>query len=336
MNARVELSIVIVSWRSLDYLRACLASIRSMTKGLTYEIIVVDNASGDDCERAIREEYPEVVFIASEQNLGFAKANNLGFRHSSGEALLCLNPDTIVFDNVFARMIASLRSNASAGAAGARLLNSDGSLQTSCVQAYPTILNQLLDSGLLRRLFPNWPIWGMRALFQSGKHSCAVDAVSGACVMVKRSVFQEVGGFTESYLMYVEDLDLCYKITHAGHSVLYLPDCEVVHYGGRSSAQQSRYFVSLQQREALAQFFRLRKSRWYSWCYRSMSGIAASIRMALVILSIPLGPIVLRGSNRRQLLGKWFAVFRWAVGLSPEPHILDTGIAAGNSPESVA
>jgi GT2 family glycosyltransferase len=336
MNARVDLSIVIVNWRALDYLRACLASICSTTRGLTYEIIVVDNASGDDCERTMREEYPEVVVIASEHNLGFAKANNLGFRHSSGEALLCLNPDTIVFDNVLARMVESLRSNASAGAAGARLLNSDGSLQTSCVQAYPTIWNQLFDSGLLRRLFPYWSIWGMKALFQGGEQSCAVDAVSGACVMVKRNVFREVGGFTESYLMYVEDLDLCYKITRAGHNVLYLPDCEVVHYGGRSSAQQSLYFVNLQQREALAQFFRLRRSRWYSCCYRAMTGTAASIRMALVILSIPLGPLVLRGSNRIQLLGKWFAVFRWAVGLSPEANIPDPGIAAGNSPESVA
>jgi GT2 family glycosyltransferase len=336
MSARIDLSIVIVTWRSLDYLGACLASIYSTTKDLTHEIIVVDNASGDDCERVIHAEFPEVLFIASQHNLGFAKANNLGFRHSSGETLLFLNPDTVVRDNVFARMVAHLRTNASAGAAGARLLNSDGTLQTSCVQAYPTIVNQVLDSGLLRRLLPNWSIWGMKALFESGKQPCKVDAVSGACIMVKRDVFREVGGFTESYLMYVEDLDLCYKIALAGYRVLYLPDCEVVHHGGRSSTQQSIYFVNLQQRDALAQFFRSTKSRRYSCCYRAVTGAAASMRMMLVILSIPLGPLILRGATRRQLLGKWFAVFRWAVGVSPESSTSDVGISAGKSPESAS
>lgn len=336
MNARVDLSIIIVTWKSLDYLRACLASIYSTTKDIIYEIIVVDNASGDECARAIRAEFPEVVFIASPHNVGFAKANNLGFRHSCGETVLCLNPDTIVSDNVLARLVASLRSNESAGAAGARLLNSDGSLQTSCVQAYPTIWNQLLDSGFLRRLFPNWSIWGMKALFQGGQQPCAVDAVSGACIILKRDVFREVGGFTESYVMYVEDIDLCYKITRAGYSVLYLPDCEVVHHGGRSSAQQSLYFVNLQQREALAQFFRGSRSWWYSSSYRAITIAAASLRIVLVILSYPMGPLVLRDSNRRQLLGKWFAVFRWAVGLSPESSIRVAGIATDDSPEATA
>jgi GT2 family glycosyltransferase len=335
MSARVDLSIVIVTWRSLDYLRACLASIYSTTKDLTYQIIVVDNASGDGCARVIHAEFPQVQFIASQHNLGFAKANNLGFRHASGETLLFLNPDTVVRDNVFARMVAHLQTNVSAGAAGARLLNSDGSLQSSCVQAYPTIWNQLLDSGLLRRLFPHWSIWGMKALFRRGPQPCAVDAVSGACIMVKRKVFREVGGFTESYLMYVEDLDLCYKITSARHSVLYLPDCEVVHHGGKSSAQQSLYFVNLQQREALSEFFRSTKSRWYSWCYRAVIVAAASMRMALVVLSFPMGPLVLRGSDRKQLLGKWFAVFQWAIGLRTESSTRNTGLTTGHSPESV-
>jgi GT2 family glycosyltransferase len=136
--------------------------------------------------------------------------------------------------------------------------------------------------------------------------------------------------------MYVEDLDLCYKITRAGHSVLYLPDCEVVHHGGKSAAQQSLYFVNLQQREALSQFFRSTKSRWYAYCYRGATSAAASMRMALVVLSFPMGPLVLRGSNRKQVLGKWFAVFRWAVGVSPESSTSAVGITAGKSPESAS
>ncbi len=334
MSVSIDLSIVIVTWRSLDFLRACLASIHATTRDISYEIIVVDNASGDDSERVIREQFPDVLFIASEHNLGFAKANNLGVRYSSGKTLLFLNPDTVLTDNVAAVMTESLQSDTSAGAAGARLLNSDGSLQTSCVQAYPTILNQLLDCGLLRRLFPHSSIWGMRALFQGGKQPCAVDAVSGACVMVKRDVFREVGGFTESYQMYVEDIDLCYKITRHGYTVLYFPACEVVHHGGKSSAQQSPYFVNLHQRKALVEFFRMTKSPWYAGCYRVSAGLMALLRILLLVLSYFLGPLILRGSNRRLLLGKWFAILLWAAGVIVKSDARGGGISTGKSPQS--
>jgi N-acetylglucosaminyl-diphospho-decaprenol L-rhamnosyltransferase len=334
MSSCVDLSIIIVTWRSLDFLQACLASIYATTKDIAYEIIIVDNASGDDTERVIRREYPQVTFIASQQNLGFASANNLGFRYASGRTLLFLNPDTEVRENVFVRMISTLNAS-SAGAAGARLLNTDGSLQLSCVQAYPTIWNQLLDSALLRRIFPKWRIWGMQALFQSSKMPARVDAVSGACVMVKREVFQQVGGFTESYFIYVEDLDLCHKITQAGHSILYLGACEIVHHGGKSSAQQLSHFVYLQQKEALSHFFRITKGPWYSDCYRAVIAAAALVRIVIVVLSFPLGTLVLRGSSRGQLIGKWFAVFRWAIGFNPEPAGRTAGIGSGSSSESV-
>jgi GT2 family glycosyltransferase len=321
----IDLSIIVVTWKSLDFLKDCIASIAGNTAGIAYEIIVVDNASGDGSEQAIREQYPHVLFIASATNLGFAKANNLGMAHASGKTLLFLNPDTEVRDNALGRMVAAL-TGSPAGAAGARLLNSDGSLQTSCVQTYPSILNQLLDSDLLRRRFPRSSLWGMSALFQAGKAPSNVDAISGACFMVKREVFQRVGGFTESYFMYVEDLELSYKITKAGFKILYLPDCEVVHHGGKSSAQQSNYFVNLQQKQALVQFFLSTKGEGYAGCYRALIAAAAVMRMMLVSLSFLAGPLAFRGTDRKQLLGKWSAVFRWAAGFSSRANAPTSGM----------
>src|SRR5687768_9098082 len=126
----MDLSIIIVNWRSVEYLRLCISSIYKHTVGISYEIVVIDNASGDGVEDIIRNEFPKVIFILSSHNIGFAKANNLAYALTSGDILVFLNPDTELNHNAFALMVAHLREHASAGAVGARLLNTDGSLQT--------------------------------------------------------------------------------------------------------------------------------------------------------------------------------------------------------------
>lgn len=333
MNGSIDLSIIIVTWKSLEFTRACLASIYSTISGLTFEIIVVDNASGDDSERVIVDSFPNVIFIATKQNLGFAKANNLGFSYSSGQTILFLNPDTEVRDNVFARMVEALRSNSTAGAVGARLVNSDGSLQASCVQAYPTIWNQLVDCNILRRMFPNWSGWGMSALFRVGNVPSAVEAISGAGFMLRRDVFAQVGGFTESYLMYVEDLDLSYKIGKAGYRILYLPDCQIIHHGGKSSAQQTPYFVNLQQKAGIAHFFLSTHGWAHYFSYRASISLIALTRLALVASLVLLNPLTPRKLNGRLLVGKWFAVFRWAIGQGPAFATKGKGMSVSDLPE---
>jgi GT2 family glycosyltransferase len=309
----MDVSIVIVNWNSLPDLRACLASVYRYTHTFTFEIIVVDNASSDGCEATIRKEFPEVIFHRNDTNLGFGRANNLGFALSSGGLILFLNPDTEIGDDVFGRMATYLRGSSS-GAVGPCLLNTDGSIQTSCVQVYPTIANQLLDSSLLRRMFPRWRIWGMERWLSTDGEAVSVDAISGACFMVKRRVFAQVGMFTDTYFMYGEDLDLSYKITAAGFGVEYLPECRVIHHGGRSSAQQALHFASLRQKESLRHFLELRRGHAYSLCYIMAIAIAAVLRMALILVSIPFGPLVFRGQDRGMLLRRWWATLRWAAG----------------------
>src|SRR6185437_5827826 len=161
-----NLSIIIINWRSQAFVRDCLTSICANIGSLTHEILVVDNASFDGCEEMVRSEFPHVHFIQSQDNLGFAAANNLAFAQSTGRNILFLNPDTEIRGAAIQELVSALECLPDAGLVGARLLNSDGSLQTTCITAIPIILNQTLNSRYLRRTFPRWKIWGMRALFE--------------------------------------------------------------------------------------------------------------------------------------------------------------------------
>jgi N-acetylglucosaminyl-diphospho-decaprenol L-rhamnosyltransferase len=313
----IDLSIIIVNWNSADYLRQCLSSVHRETEEINYEVIVVDNASGDGCESMLQKEFPDTRFIAAPQNLGFSRANNLGYEYAGGEVLLFLNPDTEIISGALLGMLAYLRTNPAAGAAGARLLNSDGSLQTSCIQAFPTIVNQVLDLEILRRWFPTWKLWGIQPLFTSHRLGAEVDTISGACFMIKRSVFEKVGRFSEQYFMYADDLDLSYKIRQAGYSIVWLSHCEVVHHGGKSSSQQSDCFADVLQRQSLDQFFRKTRGRSYSGSYRGAMMVSALVRLVVALCLMPFAGHVFEGRKTGPVLRKWFSILCWSLGLNP-------------------
>lgn len=312
----MDLSIIIVNWNSTEYLRKCLASLFGVTSGFSIEVVVIDNASSDTtCEEMISEHFPDVTFRRCSKNLGFAGGCNLGAEMSSGRILLFLNPDTEIRDDAISRLLRHLTVEPLVGAVGARLLNSDGSLQTSCIQACPTLWNQVLDAEFLRRRFPRSRLWGMAPLFSKVAQPVSVDAISGACFMVKREVFEAAGRFGPQYFMYVEDLDLSERIRDAGYEIHYMPDCCVVHHGGRSSSQQGSYFANLQQQESLLRYFRVTRGAWYSRCYRAALAAVAGIRVALLVLCYPLRWIGLQKRSPETSLIKWSSVFRWSLGL---------------------
>lgn len=313
-DAVADLSVIIVNWNSCEYLKKCLRALRENKGGLQVETIVVDNASQDNSERMVREQFPEVVFLQSGHNLGFSRANNLGQKNSTGDILLFLNPDTEVAGDAITDMAAYLRSQPSVGAVGARILNTDGSFQDSCIQPFPTIWNQLWDSALLRHLFPRWKLWGMRPGFSASGQAADVDAISGACFMIRKSVFEEVGGFGQDYFMYADDLDLSYKICKAGYAVRYLDDCRVIHHRGQSSAKQNLHFEVLHQRESLAKFFCSTKGRCYSETYRYAMGLMAAIRTLAILILIACGKTALQGKAIGSVLQKWVTVLQWAIG----------------------
>lgn len=309
----MKLSIIIVNWNSAPDTLACIASIRAAAPQLAYEIIVVDNASSDDSVDRLRE-VPDIRLLRSTTNVGFARANNLGYQNSSGDVLLFLNPDTKVLGSAIDRMYDVLVSSENLGIVGCRLLNSDLTLQTSCVQAFPTILNQFTDVEALKIRFPGVRMWGISSLFQPVTGFASVDAVSGACLMIRRQTFQDVGLFSTDYFMYCEDLDLCYKVAAAGYQTGYVPDAMVVHYGGQSSKQvKTSSFADVMGREAIRTFFAKNKGLLYAKVYTCSVLVAAVARLALLAVFPP----ALLGTDKASAQGsqrKWRSILSWSIG----------------------
>ncbi len=311
----VDLSIIIVNWNSKDYVRNCVASILYNTFGIEYEIIVVDSASFDGCGEMLQLLYPQVRFVQSERNVGFARANNLGAKYAHGTVLLLLNPDTEVRGHAIKHLYARLRELSHAGIVGCRLLNSDGSLQTSCVQPFPTILNQVLNAEILLRCFPKFSLWMSAATFKDAISPAPVEVLSGACMMIKREVFDVVGGFSPDYFMYAEDVDLCYKTRAAGYTNYHVPEVEIVHHGGGSTQHSYSCFSNVMVRESVTRLLRKTHGNLYSLGYRLGLTGAAVVRLGVLVVFFPIALIRRRTSEWGAAVVKWVSVLRWGIGL---------------------
>lgn len=338
----MDLSIIIVNWNSAAFLRECLLSIYATATHLKFEVIVIDNASFDGSELMVRREFPAVKFIQSKRNLGFAGANNVAFAHSSGRNVLFLNPDTEVTGNALSVMCSALDAIPDAGAVGCKLLNSDLSVQTSCIQAFPSLLNQTLDFDFLQRWFPNSRLWGLRPLYASGNPASTVDIISGACLMIRRMVFEQVGQFSTDYFMYAEDMDLCYKVTQAGWRNYFIGHATVVHHEGRSSSTRPNYFATIMMRESKFTFIRLRHGRAYALCHRCATGVISITRLFILAAVLPLAALLRQSRRVKRSIGKWFKVLRWSLGFEnwASSYVLpvstSTASVPGQGPGTVA
>lgn len=311
----VDLSIVIVNWHSKDYLQKCISTILDNTLEIKYEIIVVDSASYDGSKDMLQDLYPQVRFIQSECNIGFSGANNLGVSYARGNVLLFLNPDTEVRGHAIEHLYCHHQKLHRVGVVGCRLLNSDETLQTSCVQPFPTIMNQILDAEILQRLFPRFSLWLSASTFEDVTTPIPVEVVSGACMMIGREVFDQVGKFSSDYYMYAEDIDLCYKITAAGFINYYVSEVEIVHHGGGSTQHRRNSFATVMVRESVSRLLRKTHGNSYSLCYRIALSSAAVVRLTLLALYYPVSIIRHRSSQWSIASDKWIAILRWGIGL---------------------
>lgn len=305
-----RLSIIIVNWNSKAYVRECLLSLDRFS-GIDHQAIVVDGASFDGCGEMISREFPAVEFIQSPENLGFGRSNNLGAAQATSDFLLFLNPDTEISPGALEELLNVAERESDVGIVGARLLNTDGSLQTSCVQALPTPLNQALDSDLLRRILPSSKLWGNAAAFAS-PIPIQVAAVSGACMLIHRDTFARVGGFCPDYFMYAEDMHLCWEVSKIGKTVVYQPAAGIVHHGGGASAGDFSRFSCLEMRRALHHFIRCRQGVCAGFAYRALIAVSALVR--LTALSVAFS--VKSGDHRSRIrvsLTRWWTNLRWAI-----------------------
>ena len=312
----MDVSIIIVNWNSVAFLRKCLASIYRNSAGLDVEVIIVDNASYDGSHEVVANEFPQATFIQSQDNLGFAKANNLGAARARGTRLLFLNPDTEILGDAISQMAAVFVDRPDAGAVGCKLINTDGSLQTSCIQPFPTILNQAFIAEVLLRVASKVGVWGAKPLFLDAQGISPVQVISGACLMVKKDAFNTVGGFSADYFMYTEDIDLCYKIWKAGFINYYTSIATVLHHGGGSSkSRRESSFADIQMGESVYKFLRKTRGGLYANGYRATMFIVAVVRIGLI--SILFMPSLLMGrfTVLRYSFIKWIGILRWSLAL---------------------
>ena len=245
----LDLSIIIVNYNVKEFLQNLLHSIDKAAQTISTEVIVVDNASDDGSVDFIREKFPGVKLFANDKNLGFSKANNIALKEAKGKYLLLINPDTLVREDTFTKIIEFFETHPEAGLAGCKILNPDGTLQLACRRSFPGPWTSFTKVTGLSALFPRSKMFARYNLtYLDENQTYEVDAISGSFMMFTREVFEKVGGLDERFFMYGEDLDLCYRIQQEGYKVFYVSSTQIIHYKGestkRSSLDETKFFYN--------------------------------------------------------------------------------------------
>lgn len=230
----MKLSVVIICWNDLRVIPECLRSIYAGTHSIDFEVLVSDNGSTDGSLEFIRQNHPDVRVLENGANLGFGKGNNVGIRASNGDYVLILNPDTIIHDGALDRLVQFADQHPEAGAFGCRVLNPDGTYQTSA-RLFPTVRRYWVSALGLKKLanvsrmflYEEYPRW-------FGETERPIDWQSGCCVMFRGGLLRSLGGFDEQFFYHFEEVDLCRRVWSSGHPILFTPDAVITHLGGQS------------------------------------------------------------------------------------------------------
>lgn len=303
-----QISVIIVSWNALGYLRNCLASIRATADGLVREIIVVDNESSDGSPEMVEREFPEVTVIRSGGNLGFARANNLAIQRATGPWLALINSDVVVHPGCFSELIKFLEQHPQVGLAGPRISGGDGNLQISC-RRFPTVWNYACCVLALDRVLGRWPLFsGFEMRHWDYERQGEVEMLSGCFWMARKAAVDQVGGLDERFFFYAEDIDWCKRFRDAGWKNMFLPQATATHFGGGSSANAPlRYSIEM-----------LRANLTYWRKHHGVSGQVAYYLMALLYHGFRFVPRALakllhltpRGDNK---LREHLVCMRWLL-----------------------
>ena len=242
----MKLSIVIVNYNVRPYLEQCLQSVQKALEGIEGEVFVVDNHSSDDSVEVVRNSYPWVHLIANDENMGFARANNLAIRQSEGEYVLLLNPDTVVESDTLRQVLQFMSDHPQAGGAGVMMHNADGTLAPESRRAVPTPWVACLKMlGITRRYYMSHLPWDKPA---------RIEVISGAFCFLRRKALDQVGLLDEDFFMYGEDIDLSYRLLKGGWENWYVP-ASIIHYKGRSTQKSDFRYVHVFY-QAMLIFFR--------------------------------------------------------------------------------
>ncbi|GAB4443182.1 MAG: glycosyltransferase family 2 protein [Anaerolineae bacterium] len=305
-----DLSIIIVSWNVRDLLARCLESIAAGRGDLArfpeaIEVIVVDSASADGSAAMVAARFPWVRLIALDENAGFTAGNNIGLRASRGRHVMLLNPDTEVIGDALAQMVRYLDAHPDVGAVGPHTLGSDGATQ-STRRRFPTLATALFESTWLQPYAPRRLLDRYYVVGPPDDATLDVDWVQGSALMVRRAAYAQVGGLDEGYIMYSEEMDWCRRIKAAGWRVVYLGSAQIVHHGGKSSAQATArrhiYFNASKVR-----YFRKHHGRLAAEALRAVLLLNFAWQLALEGAKYVIGH---RRDLRRARIGAYWQVLR--------------------------
>ncbi len=288
----MDLSILLVSYNTRALLEVALRSISQTVRGCTFEVIVVDNASSDGSVEMVAHQFPQARLIANDDNRGFAAANNQAMQVASGRYFLLLNSDAAVHPDAVEQMVQYLDNHPEVGVVGGQLRNLDGTFQSSYAD-FPTLPGELLLAAKLAGLFfwPGYPSYPEERS-QSERY---VDWVSGAFLMARRAAVRAVGPLDETYFMYTEETDWCFRMRKGGWLVAYLPSARAVHLGGQSA-----------RRVPALRRYQIYRSKWLFFSKHRSSLEAAVFRFAILAVSyLKLFAWLLRTLEPRPAIRAW-------------------------------
>jgi GT2 family glycosyltransferase len=316
-------SIIVVSYNTRDMTVACLKSAIAETRSTTFELIVVDNASADGSADAIAREVPSARLVRSGRNLGFAVGNNEAVKQARGEYVLLLNPDTVVLSQAIDRLIEFARAYPDAGVWGGRTLFADGTLNPASCSRQMTLWGLLCRATGLGWAFKNSPIfngefyggWARDTIRQ-------VDIVSGCFFLIRRDLWQKLGGFDPVFFMYGEEVDLCLRLRRLGLRPMVTPKATIVHYGGASERVRAD-----KQIRVLAAKVTLMRRYW-----RQPARLIGELLFRLLPLTrlAVLSPAAAVSANQSiaAQFGEWRQIWarrhEWLAGFAPLPAPADT------------
>lgn len=269
----------IVSYRVRDLLRDCLRSLYQNTR-LSFEVIVVDNASQDGVVEMLQQEYPQIRLVENQDNAGYTRPMNQALRLGRGRYLLQLNPDTLVLPEAIDRLVAFMDQQPEVGICGPKVLNRDLTLQKPCRRGEPrpwAVLTYFLG---LSALFPNSPFFSrylMTYLDEDVTHP--VDGVAGSCMLVRRALIDQIGYLDERYFAYQEDADFCFRARQAGWRVYYMPQAQIIHYGSLGGSRVQPYRSIYEWHRSYFLYYRRHLAKDYFFLFNWLYYLAMGIKL---------------------------------------------------------
>ncbi len=291
-----ELDVVVVAYRAQGLLRDCLSSLLAFPPAKGARIWVVDNASGDGTAEMVRDEFPEIDLIALSKNAGFSAANNVAIRRGEAPYVLALNPDTRLTEGALDRMLELMESNPKIGISGCRLELPDGTFDHAARRSFPTPLGALAHFVRIGR----WEKAPTRLSQYRAPtvESGPVDAVNGAFMLMRRKALDEVGLFDEGYWMYMEDLDLCYRLAQAGWVTWYEPGASVIHVKAGSSGPYRSLRLNYAFHYGMFRFYRKHYAPRANFLARSGVYVGIASKLCVSIVRNSLRRLLRRGRSR--------------------------------------